>query len=183
MVLIEEPWSRNNRPVAIPEPLTIEVLGGLDDVALAELIRDHLGPRQPTPAASEEWGRLWALLADKAVVDDAFGVLDEFLDQVEEAMASPGIDAAQLKRMRKFQRLCAQAENRLDVIVAQPLGWAGREARKFPPVARSVIAALIDAIAEHRKTRTTVGAGDDVDESLWQVLGEVGLDPEEPRRW
>lgn len=183
MELIQQPWSRVKHPVAIPEPLTIEALGGLGEVEFAELIRDHLVPRQSTPAERQAWGRLWSLLADKTVVDDAFGVLDEFLDQVEEALASPDVDDAQLKRMWKFQRLCGEAGTRLEVIVDQPLGWAGREARKFNPPARVVLAALIDAIAEHRKIRTSRGIDDDVDESLWQVLGAVGLDPDRPGQW
>jgi hypothetical protein len=45
-----------------------------------------------------------------------------------------------------------------------------------------VIEQLVDAIAEHRRTVTTTGATTPKDERLWQVLADVGLDPECSRR-
>lgn len=60
----------------------------------------------------------------------------------------------------------------------QPLGWAGTAAAGFKPSARPVLEQLVLAIAGHRRATTELGAvRPAVDEPLWAVLGDVGLDP------
>lgn len=60
----------------------------------------------------------------------------------------------------------------------RPLGWAGTAAAGFKPSARPIIEQLALGIAAHRLATADAGAvRPDVDERLWAVLADVGLDP------
>ncbi|WP_345433908.1 hypothetical protein, partial [Modestobacter marinus] len=60
----------------------------------------------------------------------------------------------------------------------RPLHWAGPAAAGFKASARPVLEQLVMAIAGHRLATTELGAvRPAVDEPLWAVLDDVGLDP------
>jgi hypothetical protein len=181
-VLIEQPWSRVKNPVAIPPALDPAGLAALPDEEFARLVRDHLVPRQPAGEERRLWERLWGLLGrDERLADRTFDVLEDFLDGVEAVLDSGQLDEHQQARAEKFRRFCDDAWKRLQVDDDKPLGWAGRAAAGFNPPARRVIEQLVDAIAEHRRTVATA-ATTPKDKRLWQVLADVGLDPEGSRR-
>lgn len=178
MALIEQPWARVNDPVAIPLPTTVATLTSLDDVGFAQLLRDHLVPREPAGTARTRWETLWQVLtSDDALADRAFDVLEEFLDDVDDALSAVELDERSRKRMTKFRRFCDDAWKRLKLHHDRPLGWAGRAGAGFNPVGRKVISQLVDAIAQHRHALQDHRAVRPEDEVLWGALALVGLDP------
>lgn len=178
-MLIDTPWARVKDITPLPVTLTSAALMALDDLTFAEVLRDHLMPRQAGGPHREAWGKLWSVLgSDLVLANRVFDVLEEFLEQTDLALEEGELDDAQRKRANKFQRLCNEAWNRLEAVIDQPLGWAGRAAAGFNPPARKVIAQLVDAIATHRHTVTSEGPPEAVDEALWAVLSTVHLDPD-----
>jgi len=183
-VLTNTPWARAKHPTPIPVDLRGADLMELDDVEFAQLIRDQLMPRQPTGPEREAWGKLWTTFgnSEPELAERVFDVLEEFLEQTEEALSAGQLDDAQTKRARKFARFCEEAWNRLEVTIHQPLGWAGRAAASgFNRESRIVIGQLVEAIATHRETRETTTQEGPIaadDEALWAVLRTVGLDPD-----
>jgi len=182
-VLIDTPWARVKHPTPIPADLRGADLMELDDQEFAQLIRDQLMPRQPAGPEREAWGQLWTTFgnSEPELADRVFDVLEEFLEQTEEALSAGHLDDAQSKRARKFARFCEESWNRLEVTVHQPLGWAGRAASGFNRESRIVIGHLVEAIVTHRETRETTtqeGSIAAVDEALWAVLRTVELDPD-----
>jgi hypothetical protein len=183
-VLIDTPWARVKHPTPIPAAMRGAELMELDDVEFAQLIRDQLIPHQPTGPEREAWGLLWTTFgnSEPELAERVFDVLEELLEQTEEALRAGQLDDAQTKRARKFTRFCEEAWNRLEVTVHQPLGWAGRAAASgFNRESRIVIGQLVEAIATHRETRETTTQKVPIaaaDKALWAVLRTVGLDPD-----
>jgi len=183
LVLINTPWARVKQPTPIPVDLRGADLMELDDVEFAQLTRDQLMPHQPTGPEREAWGKLWTTFgnSEPELAERVFDVLEEFLEQTEEALSSGQLDDTQSKRARKFARFCAEAWNRLEVTVHQPLGWAGRAASGFNRESRIVIGQLVESIVTHRETRETTtqeGPITAADEELWAVLRTLDLDPD-----
>ena len=178
-MLLDTPWARVKHPTSLSAGFGAADFMELDDVEFAQLLRDNVAPRQPTGAVREAWGEFWLTLgsSEPELADRVFGVLEEFFEQTEEALAGGQLDEAQTKRARKFLRFCEEAWNRLEVIVDQPLGWAGRAANEFNPKGRLVIAQLVDAIAGHRDSVARGGDTESANEALWAVLRKVRLDP------
>ncbi len=178
-MLLDTPWARVKHPTPLPADFSAADFMELGDVEFAQLLRDNLAPRQPTGAVREAWGKFWVTLgsSEPELADRVFDVLEEFFEQTEEALGGGQLDDAQTKRARKFLRFCEEAWNRLEVIVDQPLGWAGRAANGFNPKGRLVIAELVDAITTHRDSVARVGHTESANEALWAVLRKVRLDP------
>ncbi len=178
-MLLDTPWARVKHPTPLPADFSAADFMELSDVEFAQLLRDNLAPRQPIGAVREAWGKFWVTLgsSEPELADRVFDVLEEFFEQTEEALGGGQLDDAQTKRARKFLRFCEEAWNRLEVIVDQPLGWAGRAANGFNPKGRLVIAQLVDAITTHRDSVTRVGDTESANEALWAVLRKVRLDP------
>jgi hypothetical protein len=182
-VLLERPWDRVKTPTAIPASLTAETLEGLPAEEFARLLRDHLVPREATGPGRQRWQEMWNLLSrDDDLAERAFDVLEEFLDQVEEALEDKSLDEHQRKRAQKFARFCDDAWKRLQIDDDKPLAWAGRAAAGFNPPGRKVIDQLVTAIAAHRREVQASRAGRPEDERLWRSLRAVGLDPDQKRR-
>lgn len=178
-MLIERPWERVKDPTRIPPALSVEMLSAMPAGDFAQLIRDHLLPRQPRGEERERWERLWTLLGTSDELGErAFDVLDEFLDAVEHALEAGALDEQAQRRAQKFSGSCRDAWKRLDVDQGRPLGWAGQlTAAKFNPAARRVIDRLVTAIDAHRREVLRVGSGGGEDDILWQVLQQLNLDP------
>jgi hypothetical protein len=178
-MLLDTPWARVKHPTPLPADFSAADFMELSDVEFAQLLRDNLAPRQPIGAVREAWGKFWVTLgsSEPELADRVFDVLEEFFEQTEEALGGGQLDDAQTKRARKFLRFCEEAWNRLEVIVDQPLGWAGRAANGFNPKGRLVIAQLVDAITTHRDSVARVGDTESANEALWAVLRKVRLDP------
>ena len=177
-MLLEQPWARVKEPVAIPTPTTAESLEALSEQDLAVLVRDHLVPRRPDGVERARWESLWRLLsAEDALAERCFDVLEQFLDDVETALAGAQPDKHSRMRMEKFRRFCDDAWQRLQLHHDRPLGWAGRAGAGFNPAGRAVISRLVDAIDRHRARADITGEVRPADRQLWQVLREVGLDP------
>ena len=177
-VLLEQPWARVKEPVAIPAPTTVATLEALSEQDLAVLLRDHLVPRRPNGVERTRWEALWRLLsADDALAERCFDVLEQFLSDVDAALADSQPDEHSRKRMEKFRRFCDDAWQRLQMHHDRPLGWAGRAGAGFNPAGRAVISKLVDSIARHREQSETTGDVKPGDRQLWQVLRDVGLDP------
>ena len=178
-VLLEQPWARVKEPVAIPAPTTVATLEALSEQDLVVLLRDHLVPRRPDGVERARWEALWRLLsADDALAERCFDVLEQFLSDVDAALADGQPDEHSRKRMEKFRRFCDDAWQRLQMHHDRPLGWAGRAGAGFNPAGRKVIERLVAAIADHRRA---VGGGSrprSADEALWRTLTDVGLDPD-----
>lgn len=181
-VLLERPWARIKTPVPIPDPADVDDLLTLPLEQLAELVRDHLLPRGQDPDARTRWERLWAALgADDRLADRTFDVLEDLLSTTEADLGSGRLEDADERRARKFLTSCDHAWSRLQGHDDRPLGWAGGRAARFNPPARHVLAQLVDAIAEHRRSVTEAKTVRGVDEELWRVLAAVRLDPEQMR--
>lgn len=177
------PWLRVATPETIPDPLTADAVGDLDEEAFSRLIRDQLVPRTQVPAERANWEQLWLLLGnDDDLAERAFDVLEGYLDQVENALRGGQLTDQEAKRARKFREFCDASWNRIEGTTAQrPLSWAGRAGRGFTPVAERIIATLVDAIDQHR-TATGSAPASSADETLWTSLADVGLDPAAVRR-
>lgn len=177
-MLLEQPWARVKEPVAIPTPTTVSTLESLSEQDLAVLLRDHLVPRRPDGVERARWESLWRLLsADDALAERCYDVLEQFLGDVDAALAEGQPDEHTRKRMEKFRRFCDDAWQRLQVHHDRPLGWAGRAGAGFNPAGRAVISKLVDAIDHHRAQAEAEGDVRKADHRLWQVLDDVGLDP------
>lgn len=185
-MLIERPWTRVKDPVPIPAGDLKAALATMDDLSLAELIRSHLVPRDTEPSGRTRWHQLWTEIdQDTALADRTFDVLEQFLDASEAATADSELDTAQRQRAQKFHRFCNDAWHRLQGSLDEdePLSWAGRAAAGFNRPARKVIEQLVQAIDEHRSTARKLAAQPTAaDRRLWQVLRQVGLDPDRIRR-
>jgi hypothetical protein len=181
--VLESPWARVKNPTPIPTPLQPEEISQLADDQLQLLVRDNLLPRESDVDGRARWVALWALLADDPDLTElAFDVLEDLMDVTEDAIEDRGLDEAAAKRARKFLRSCEEAWARLQVDEQRPLGWAGRRAMAWDPLSRRVLEQLVLAIAEHRHQLTDLGDLHPVDEQLWAVLEDVGLDPANYRR-
>ena len=185
--LIEQPWARVKSPPAIPGEDTLAAdLAAMDGLELAHLIRAHLLPRENEVGGRQRWVALWeTIAADDALSDRTFDALEGLLDTTEEALAGAELDDAAAGRARKFRRACSEAWKRVQNVEddSAPLAWAGRAATGFNPVARRVIAELVDAVNQHRQSMSaTDSVPSEQDRRLWAVLAEVGLDPQRSRR-
>lgn len=177
-MLLEQPWARVKEPVAIPAPITVATLEALSEQDLAVLLRDHLVPRRPDGVERARWESLWRVLsADDGLAERCFDVLEQFLGDVDAVLADGDPDEHTRKRMEKFRRFCDDAWQRLQMHHDRPLGWAGRAGAGFNPAGRAVISKLVDAVDRHRAVTQVEGGGTEADRQLWQVLGDVGLDP------
>jgi hypothetical protein len=181
--VLESPWARVKNPRPIPTRLQPEEISQLDDDQLRLLVRDNLLPRESDVDGRARWVALWALLADDPDLTElAFNALEDLMDVTEDAIEGGGLDEAATKRARKFLRSCEEAWARLQVDEQRPLGWAGRRAMAWDPLSRRVLEQLVLAIAEHRHQLTDLGDLHPVDQQLWAVLEDVGLDPAGYRR-
>ena len=180
---LQSPWARVKNPTPIPSPLCPQEISQLADEQLQLLVRDNLLPRESDIDGRARWAALWALLADDPDLTElAFNALEDLMDVTEDAIDSRGLDEAADKRARKFLRTCEEAWARLQVDEQRPLGWAGRQAMAWDPLSRRVLEQLVLAIAEHRHQLTDLGDLHPVDQQLWAVLDDVGLDPAGYRR-
>lgn len=115
MALLEQPWARVKQPTVLPPALDRDLVAGLQDDQLAEVLRDHLVPSGGAGAERAVWDRFWAVLsADDDLAERAFEVLEDFLDQVEDALEAASAEHPQRKRMTKFQLNAENAIARLD---------------------------------------------------------------------
>ena len=184
---IEQPWARVKSPPAIPAEATLaQDLAEMSDVELVHLVRAHLLPRENEVGGRQRWVALWeTVAADDGLSDRTFDALEGLLDTTEEALAGGQLDDAAAARAQKFRRACSDAWKRVQNVDDDrtPLAWAGRAAAGFNPVARKVIAQLVDAVDQHRQAMLAADQGPaDQDRRLWAVLTEVGLDPQRSRR-
>lgn len=171
VVLIEQPWTRVKQPTTIPAGTTRELVAAMPVGQLAALLRDHLLPSGSTGPERAAWDQFWEVLrGDDELADRAFDVLEEFLDQAEDALDTAEGDDPQRKRMQKFHLNTQNAWQRL---------------QKDPTVGHTVPTAtrrLAAAITEHRAAVLDAGTSTAADVHLWNVLATVGLDPSPPRR-
>jgi hypothetical protein len=135
-LLIDRPWVRVRQPRQLPDPLRPETLAELDDLAFAEIIRDHLAPRGTDKGSRAAWTLLWELLQNnEALAERGFNVLEEFLGAAEAKLEATGdavpiaalllatdvSDEAEVKRVREMHRLSEEAWQRIET---------GREQRR-----------------------------------------------------
>jgi hypothetical protein len=128
-LLIDRPWVRVRQPRQLPDPLTLETMAELDDLAFAEIIRDHLVPRGTDKGSRASWALLWELLqTNDALAERGFVVLEEFLDAAKAKLEAGGeaapiaglllatdaLDEAEVKRVRKLHRLSEEAWQRIE---------------------------------------------------------------------
>lgn len=171
MALIEQPWARVKQPTVLPRGIDRDLMAGMPAEQLAELLRDHL---VPSGAGGEEravWDRFWAVLGgDEDLAERAFDVLEDFLDQAEDALDTAEPDHPQRKRMQKFQLNAQNAWQRLqkDPAATRTAPGAGRRLA-------AAIAAHRDAVERGGRAPTTA------DVELWGVLVDVGVDPSTPQ--
>lgn len=184
VALQEQPWARVRDPA--PVAAAAVELAAMTDAEFAEQVRHHLMPREDQPGGRARWTRLWTLLGEEQLCDHTFDVLEDFLDTTEAALAGGALGDAEAARARKFRDRCQEAWSRLQRAEDdRPLGWAGKAAEGFNPVARKVIAQLVSAVAGHRSAVTSSRRPITVeDRRLWGILDAVGLDPlrHPPRR-
>lgn len=180
-VLVDQPWKRVRNPPPLDQPVRVEPLLALDEVAFAELVRGHLMPREDRPGGRATWTQLWALLAaHDGLAHRTFDALEDFLETTEADVARGDLDDSQAARARAFAGRCDEAWKRLQRDGDQPLGWAGNAAAGFNPVARKVIAVLVSAMARHRAAALRSGAEPtSADIALWSTLHSVSLDPDD----
>lgn len=155
MAFLEQPWARVKQPTVLPPNVDRDLVAGLQDDQLAELLRDHLVPSGRAGPERAAWDRFWAVFAaDDDLAEWAFEVLEDFLDQVEDALKAVGDEDLQRKRMAKFQLNTENAIARLD---KEPGMHGARGAGRGRPGAPR--AAVTDAVwAEAlRKARSEVG--------------------------
>lgn len=165
---LEAPWMRPKKDdvALISEHTTTRWLHSLNDVDLARTLRDNLIPRHDTPR--HRWHKFWDLVAmDPAMSDRVFQILETFADQAESAEPR---DEAEGRRLRKFATYVDGALDRFEEREEAPLAWLGPKASRYNPEARKVIEQLINAIDDHRRNRD--------DEALYEVLRDLGFDPE-----
>lgn len=171
VVLIERPWARVKQPTTIPVGTTHEMVVDMPVEQLAALLRDHLLPSGAAGPERAAWDQFWAVLRDDdELADRAFDVLEEFLDQAEDALDNAADDDPQHKRMQKFH---VNAQNAWQRLQKDPT-----VGRTVPIVARRLAA----AITEHRAAVLDAGASTKADERLWNAMAAVGLDLSTPRR-
>ncbi|MBF6333658.1 hypothetical protein [Nocardia transvalensis] len=174
--MLEQPWKRSKTRADLPRTINVEAVQSLDDDTFAAILRDHLEPADTAAAYVGRWRQFWNLLSfDETLAERTADILDDFIDRTEEALVSGNLDEQQAKRANRFRDRCLKALDRLDRADTDPLGWAGARAAVFNPRARSVIAKLVEAIAEHRRQ---TGPGSPADQQLWSVLAAVRLDPD-----
>lgn len=172
---LQEPWRRVKNPSGLPDFTSAGDLRALDDDTLARALRDHLLPLSEDPKYTAHWRNFWNVIAfDDPLAERAEDILENFAATAKQALAAGTLDQAQVRRAEKFIDKSVMALDRLDRAEDEPLSWAGARAAQFNPRSRAVIDQLVTAIAEHRRT------GDN--ETLWQVLGQVGLDPDKKPR-
>lgn len=140
--MLEQPWARVKQPTVLPPALDRDLVAGLQDDQLAEVLRDHLVPSGGAGPERAAWDRFWAVFAaDDELAERAFEVLEDFLDQVEDALKTVGAEDPQRKRMTKFQ---LNAENAIARLDKEPAVHGARGVgRSRPGVAR---AAVTDAV-------------------------------------
>jgi len=173
VVLIERPWARVKQPTTIPEGTTRELVAAMPVEQLAALLRDHLLPSGSAGAERAAWDQFWEVLrGDDELADRAFDVLEEFLDQVEDALEAAAGDDPNRKRMQKFQLTAQNAWQRLEKDSSRP---------RAPGAA--IVRRLVAAIAAHQDAVHAAGDGSrDYDEQLGGVLNAVDLDLPSPRQ-
>jgi len=171
VVLIERPWTRVKHPTTIPAMTTSELVAAMPVEQLAALLRDHLLPSGSAGPERAAWDQFWEVLrGDDEVADRAFDVLEEFLDQAEDALDTATGDDPQHKRMQKFHLNAQNAWQRL---------------QKDPTVGRTVPTVtkrLAAAITEHRAAVLDAGTSTAADVQLWKVLAVLHVDPAAPGR-
>lgn len=175
-VTLQRPWQRVKTPVELP---AISTAGDLQAIAgtavFEEILRDHLDPRSRDVEYGARWRKFWGVIGfDRSLSDTAGTILESFLSAAERHLDEEDLDSEERKRVDKFADRCDRALDRLDRTREGPLAWAGQRAVEFNPRAREVIEVLVQAIATHRRT----GDGP----ALWNVLAELHLDPDSPKR-
>lgn len=156
MGLIERPWARVKQPTVIPDGVNRDVLADLPAETLAELLRDQLLPT----GDREAWNQFWSMLRNNDDLGDrAFDVLEEFLDQAEDALDDA--EGPELKRLLKFQ---TNTDNALQRLEKTPTTSAGERR-------------LLVAILKHQTAVLAAGGVSAADAALWRVLPENGSTP------
>lgn len=166
MTVLDRPWARVKQPTVIPSEVDHDLVAALPVEELAALVRDHLVPSGPSGPERQAWDRFWGVLReDDELAGRTFDVLEEFLDDTEDALEDVDDGDQQRKRMQKF---LMNAQN----------AWA--RLQKDPTLVRTVPAGqrrLLAAIAEHRSAVLSAGVDREAaDSRLWRVLDDVGAD-------
>lgn len=156
MGLIEKPWARVKQPTVIPDGVGRDMLADLPTETLAALLRDQLLPNGDRGA----WDRFWSVLrSDDDLADRAFDVLQEFLNQAEDALDTA--EGPELKRLQKFQ---TNTDNALQRLQKTPTTSAGERR-------------LLVAILKHQTAVLAAGDAGAADAKLWRVLPDNGSTP------
>lgn len=172
---LQEPWRRVKSPAPLPVFAGASDLRAIDDDTFAILLRDHLLPLNQERKYNAHWRNFWNVIAfDDQLATRANDILEDFITTARQALDAGALEPAQVGRAEKFIDKSTMALDRLDRVEGEPLAWAGARAVQFNPRSREVIDRLVTAIAKHRRTGN--------DEELWQVLNDVGLDPDKFRR-
>lgn len=178
--MLEQPWKRSKNPAQLPDFDQVDELRHLAGPEFSEILRDHLEPASNDANYVSQWRRFWNHLAfDEQLADRTESVLEDFIDRTAVALEAGAFEAQEAKRATRFRDRCLKALDRLDRADVDPLGWLGARAAGFNPRSRGVIAALIDAIDDHRR-----GTGADAtpaDKRLWAVLRAQRIDPKDHR--
>lgn len=171
------PWARVKDPRPLPAPVNPvamqRYLASVDDDTLARLIRDHLLP-PADQGMRPRWRTLWsALTLDPDLHRRADDILNEFLDQAEDALDHGDADPATIKRIDAFHTRCEDALDRIGhgTDDTRPMAWAGAAAAQHNPRSQQVIDELVTAIARHRADQDNVALWTTLDEVLRQMLG------------
>lgn len=144
--MLEKPWARVKQPTVLPQALDRDLVAGLQVDQLAEVLRDHLVPSGGAGPERAAWDRFWAVFAaDDDLAERAFEVLEDFLDQVEDALKAVGDEDPQRKRMTKFQ---LNAENAIARLDKEPAVRGARGAGRYRPgAARAAVTTAVRAEA------------------------------------
>lgn len=179
MTLVDQPWVRVKQPTVLPLAPDRDLVADLPSDQLAAMLRDHLIPSGAAGSERAVWDRFWAVLhAHDDLAERAFDVLEDFLDQVEDALEAAGPEHPQRRRMQKFQLNAENAVARLD---REPAVRGTRGSRLDHSRLESERATALRetrlfgaAIAAHRDATEYSGRGFTVaDLELWAVLDGV----------
>lgn len=161
---ITTPWARVRNPTPIPDRL--RSITQFSDDEFAELIRSNLMPRGTDKAGRQRWEHLWRFLqSNDDLAEQTYDVLEEFIDETDDALDRGDLDEAQTKRATKFIDQCDAAWNRLE------------RRGSSRPSHRRMIMVLSRAIADHRRAIQDAGYSRPEDEELWSLLHRFKLDP------
>ncbi|GGO98009.1 helix-turn-helix domain-containing protein [Wenjunlia tyrosinilytica] len=172
-------------PRTLPQEISRESLLAMDDKDFSQLVRDNLLPREEEGPQRRAWDVLWHTLnVHNDLSERTFDLLEEHLEEVEDALEQESLEERELKRLKKLKlnldmawdRLERTERERREVYQGHDREAVRERMREFNAPARRVVAALVRAIGDHeRATAEQAAAVRPQDSNLWDVVDELNL--------